>query len=205
VISFVQDGVYKKCFTVKKQGTELDAFTGKEYISPYINQSVLEYKYSDIEAHWANEKINKLAEVQIGFEGEKFNPDEPISQYDLLRLFAAGIRYRSYLDFSEDELYRILEDEDVITSTERNSGSTVKREDAFVYMIKLDGLDRIAKLDSIFKVKYADGHLVSDGKIGYPAILTGMNIICGDGGNVRPKDEITRAEAAVMVFNYMSR
>ena len=56
-----------------------------------------EFKYSDIKGHWAEEMINKLAEIQIGFKGEKFNPDEPISQYDLLKLFGAGIRYKSYL------------------------------------------------------------------------------------------------------------
>ena len=49
----------------------------------------------------------------------------------------------------------------------------------------------------------ADGNLLSDGKIGYPAILTGMGIICGNGGYLKPKTPITRAEAAVMIYNYM--
>ena len=63
-----------------------------------------------------------------------------------------------------------------------------------MYMVKLDGLDKVAKLQDIFKVEYADGNLISKGKIGYPAILTGMKVICGNGGKVRPQDEITRAE-----------
>ena len=91
----------------------------------------------------------------------------------------------------------------ILTEAEKNPEGQVRREDAFVYMVRLDGLDKVAKLQDIFKVEYADGNLISKGKIGYPAILTGMKVICGSGGKVRPQDEITRAEAAVMVYNYM--
>ena len=79
----------------------------------------------------------------------------------------------------------------------------VTREDAFVYMVKLDGLDKVARLNGIFKVEYEDENLISYDKIGYPAILTGMGIICGNGGKLRPQDFITRAEAVSMVYNYM--
>lgn len=197
------EGVYKVCYTMSRYGIEICATTGEEYNSPFIYQNGRKYQYSDLEGHWAKEKIEKLAEIQIGFNGEKFNPDEPITQYELLKMFAAGVRYRSYLDFDEDELYRILADEGVVTYEEKSPESKVKREDAFVYMIRLDGLEKVAKLQDIFKVEYADQNLISPGKIGYPAILTGMNIICGNGGTLRPRDEITRAEAAVMVYNYM--
>ncbi len=196
-------GKYKVCYTMSRYGVEISATTGEEYKSPIVNNDSKNYQYSDLEGHWAKEKIEKLAEIQIGFNGEKFNPDEAISQYDLLRLFAAGVRYSHYLDFGEDELYRILADEGIITNEEKNPDNKVKREDAFVYMVKLDGLDKVAKLQNIFKVEYADGNLISKGKIGYPAILTGMKVICGNGGKVRPQDQITRAEAAVMVYNYM--
>ena len=91
----------------------------------------------------------------------------------------------------------------ILAEEEKNPDGQVLREDAFVYMVRLDGLDKVAKLSNIFKVEYADGNLLSEGKIGYPAILTGMNIICGNGGYLKPKTPITRAEAAVMVYNYM--
>ncbi len=198
-------GSYKACYTVSEYGTEIDAFTGEKYNSYYGYETNGVYKYSDLSGHWAEEKINKLAEVQIGFEGEEFNPDEYISQYDLLRLFAAGIRYKSYLDYSEDDLYNEFINEKILAEDEKAPDGKVNREDAFVYMVRLDGLERVAKLYSIFKVEYADGNMIAKEKTGYPAILTGMNIICGDGGYLRPKDGITRAEAASMVYNYMMR
>lgn len=197
-------GKYKVCFGVKTPGAEIDAFSGGKY-DPYSNQSSIELRYSDIKGHWAEEMINKLAEVQIGFKDEKFMPDEDITQSDLLRLFAAGTRHKTYLDFSEEELYRILMDEEIIPEGEKRPDSAVKREDAFVYMIRLEGLEKVAKLSEIFKVSYADQDVLTKEKTGYAAILTGMNIICGNGGKLRPLDNITRAEAAVMLYNYMTR
>ncbi len=197
------DGEYKVCYTVSEYGTEVDAFTGEKY-NPYGRaENGGEYKYSDLEGHWAKDKIMKLAEAQIGLEGEKFNPDEPITQFDLLRLFAAGIWHNGYLDYDEDELYEEFVYSEIISADEKNPDSTVKREDAFVYMIRLEGLEDVAKLSEIFKVEYKDGNQISEGKVGYPAILTGMGIICGNGGEVRPQAAITRAEAAVMIYNYM--
>ena len=198
----MSDGKYQQCYTLKNPDIQLDAFSGQEYKEEgYYEQQ--NYEYSDIKGHWAEEKINKLAEIQIGFEGEIFNPDAPISQYDLLRLFAAGIHFQNYITYPEDMLYENFIYDGILTEEERNPDGQVLREDAFVYMVRLDGLDKVAKLSNIFKVEYADGNLLSDGKIGYPAILTGMNIICGNGGYLKPKAPITRAEAAVMVYNYM--
>ena len=196
------DGKYKLCFGVKNNNTEIDAFTGEKYQSYKTSEN---FEYSDITGHWAEDAINKLSEVQIGFDGEKFTPDDAIKQSDLLKLFAAGTRHKSYLEFESEELYKILIDEEIISGSEKNPDSAVKREDAFVFMIRLQGLGKVAKLNEIFKVTYADQELLTKEKTGYAAILTGMNIICGNGGKLRPQDNITRAEAAVMLYNYMTK
>ena len=195
-------GEYLPCYTLEKNNVYVDAFTGKEY-SEYKYTEKQNYEYSDIKGHWAEEQITKLAEIQIGFDGSQFNPDSPISQYDLLRLFGAGIRYQSYLTYSEDMLYENFINEGILTESDKNPEGQVLREDAFAYMVRIDGLEKVAKLSDIFKVEYADENLLSEGKIGYPAILTGMGIICGNGGYLKPKTPITRAEAAVMIYNYM--
>ncbi|MBR3943398.1 MAG: S-layer homology domain-containing protein [Clostridia bacterium] len=33
--------------------------------------------------------------------------------------------------------------------------------------------------------------------------LSGLGVICGDGGNLRPQDSLTRAEAIVLVYKYL--
>ncbi len=200
-IYIVTDGVYNVCYTVSDI-IMLDAITGEKYLERGTEE-LEEFKYSDLEGHWAKEMINKLAEIQIGFESEKFNPDEAITQYDLLRLFGAGTRYKSYLNTDQETLYQDLIDEGILTGEEKVPDATVTRESACVYMIRFGGMEEVAKLSDIFRVEYADKNLISDGKIGYPAILTGMGVICGDGGRLRPQDAITRAEAVVMLYNYM--
>ena len=201
-IYVMSGGEYKLCWTLSEYGVQLDAFTGNRYKeAKYVENQP--FVYTDISGHWAEEKIKKLAEMNIGFEGDKFYPDAPITQYDLLRLFAAGVLYQSYLTYPEDSLYENFIYDGILTEAEKNPEGQVLREDAFVYIIRLDGLEKVAKLSNIFKVEYADGNLLSKGKIGYPAILTGMNVICGNGGYLKPLDPITRAEAVTMVYNYM--
>ncbi len=195
-------GVYVPCWTLDRYGVKIDALTGKEYVVNSYNQQQ-GFEYTDIKGHWAEEKIRKLAEINMGFEGENFYPDAPITQYDLLRFFAAGIHYQNYLTYPQDMLYENFIYDGILTEEEKNPDGQVLREDAFVYMVRLDGLEKVAKLSDIFKVEYADSHLLSEGKIGYPSILTGMNVICGNGGYLKPKTPITRAEAAVMVYNFM--
>lgn len=196
-------GSYKVCYAVSEYGTKVDAFSGNEYAVEQYALLPANYKYSDINGHWAEPKIIKLAEAQLGFEGEFFNPDKSITQLELLRLFAAAMRYKSYLTYPEENLYEELVEDGILTKEEVERDGKVMREDAFVYMVRLEGLERIAKHPEIFKVEYADGNLISSEKTGYPAILTGLGIICGNGGKLRPNEAITRAEAAVMVYNYL--
>ncbi len=197
-------GSYKVCFTVSNYDVEIDAFSGEEY-NPYGAYQIKQYEYTDIENHWAGEKIAKLAEVQIGLAGDTFRPDDAIKQIDALRLLAAGTRGRYYVDYSEEDIYREFIDGGILTEEEKNPEKLVTREEAFVYMIRLADLDDVAKLSDIFKVEYEDGHLLSEGNIGYPAILTGMGVVCGNGGKLRPQDTATRAETAVMVYNYLTK
>ena len=69
----------------------------------------------------------------------------------------------------------------------------------------MSGLEEVANLQGIFKVEYADRDEVSDELLGYAAILSGMKVISGDGGYLRPNDNITRAEAETVLYNYMNR
>ena len=43
-------------------------------------------------------------------------------------------------------------------------------------------------------------------KKGYTAILSGMNVIKGDEyGNFNPSQNLSRADAAIMIYNYLSK
>lgn len=199
------DGKYKVCFTASDR-ILIEAFTGERYLNNFDVNNSLGEDFALLSNHWAAEKVNKLAEIQIGFRDDEFSPDTEITQCDLLRMFCAGMIHKRYLDYSPQMLHdECVDVYELLPEEEWNPGGFVKRQQAFEIMIRLAGLEDVAKLKDIFKVEYEDSNLIKNEEIGYPAILTGMGVICGDGGKVRPQDAITRAETAVMLYNYLAR
>ena len=71
-------------------------------------------------------------------------------------------------------------------------------------MVRFLGYEKIAKAEEIFTTKFADQNLISEGKLGYASILSGLKVINGNGGLVKPKDILTRAEAFVMIYNLLT-
>ena len=197
------DGVYKQCYTLDDKYIQIDAFTGEKF--DITHKALNMYEYNDIEGHWAEDAIKGLAEKGIGLNDEYFSPDDEISQEELLKLFAAGIWYVECLNYDAEQLYSRALRSGIIEKGEISADNSVKRGEAFKYIIRMSGLEEIANLQGIFKVEYADREEVSDELLGYAAILSGMRVISGDGGYLRPNDNITRAEAATILYNYMNR
>ncbi len=197
------DGVYKQCYTLDDKYIQIDAFTGEKF--DITHKALNMYEYNDIEGHWAEDAIKGLAEKGIGLNDECFSPDDEICQEELLKLFAAGIWYVECLNYDTEQLYSRALRSGIIEKGEISADNSVKRGEAFKYIIRMSGLEEIANLQGIFKVEYADRDEVSDELLGYAAILSGMKVISGDGGYLRPNDNITRAEAVTMLYNYMNR
>lgn len=194
-------GVYKKVFSLDRYSMQINAITG-EAMEGYVDQKK-DYSYTDIEGHWAAAAAEKLAEIQIGFEGDNLNPENSVKQEEFLRFIASGIYSKHYSEYTREDLYRILINDGILKENEKSPDSSVTREQAFVYIIRFAGLEKVAELSDIYKVSYADGHLLSGGKIGYAAILSGLGVVCGDGGYLRPTENLTRAEAIVMLYRYL--
>lgn len=190
---------YKKAVSLEKRSVELDALSGK-----IKNESTAsEYLYSDIAGHWAEEAATKLSEIQIGFAGGLLEPDKRMTQEEFLRLAASAIIGQYYGKNATEEFYEMLIRDKLVSEGEKAPDAEITREDAFVYVVRMAGYERVAKLTNIYKVSYADQSLLSEDRIGYAAILSGLSVICGDGGNLRPKDALTRAEAMVLVYKYL--
>ncbi len=194
-------GVYRWVYTLDCYSMQINAVTG-EAMDGYVYENK-NYSYSDIENHWVKESAEKLAEIQIGFDGDMLNPEACVTQEELLRFLASGIYSKYYAEYSEEDLYEHLINNNILTEEEKSPESLVTREQSFVYIIRFANLERVAKLSDIYKVSYADGNLLSEGKIGYAAILSGLEIICGSGGKLRPQNNLTRAEAITMMYRYL--
>jgi len=83
---------------------------------------------------------------------------------------------------------------------EKNADGNVTRIDAAKFIARAMGYGNIAKLD-IYRPMFND--IKND--VGYASILAGLNILSGDGnGNFIPDGVLTRAQALIMIYNYLN-
>ena len=195
-----EDGIYKLCFAANYNNyIEIDATTGK----PFDYAAERTGEYSDISGHWCEKTIQKLADVGIALPGDKFNPDEAITGKDLWSLFDMALCSYPYYKIVNDTL--VCDTIKVIPDSAKDA--PVTREDACVYLASMAGYSKIAKHYDIFRTNFADSDQISPDKIGYAAIMSALGAVSGSNGGsgsmLRPKDNITRAEAAVMLYNYL--
>lgn len=188
----------------------IDALTGKvvyrtgtEYVEPK------KVSYTDISGHFAEKQISVLADFGIYLDGNEFRPDEKITQLDFLSLLSRTLNYYGPVitkDSTQDDinnLYAYLIREGIVTEEEKAPDSTVKREEAVKYIIRALGYNKVAEIKGIFNVSFKDKSEISENLYGYVAIASGLGIVKGDGVSFKPKNDITRAESAVMIYNYL--
>ncbi|MBP3361817.1 MAG: S-layer homology domain-containing protein [Clostridia bacterium] len=183
-----------------ERAVEINALSG-ELINDYPSNIVR--SYTDISGHWAEKQIKCISEHGSGLPGSEFMPDSDITQFDLLRMLASGVSYYR-VDTDEVSFYEGMIRDGIITEEEKNPQAAVSREDAFVYLIRFMGLSKIASMNEIFQTGFADGSDISAEKVGSIAILRGYGIVSGDGVSIRPKDNITRAEAAALLYAHLT-
>lgn len=181
-----------------------DAFDGKN-VNFSDNDDITDY--NDIAGHYASEAINTLRRFGIGFAGGKFEPDRIITQGEFLALLETIFDYgrtpiilKAGYDFTNVYNYGIRNN--IITADEKNSETPLTRETACVMLIKAMGYDEIASLNGIYVSIFTD----VSAENGYIPILTAMGVVNGAGnGKFEPEAELTRADAIIMLYNYLSK
>ena len=182
----------------------LDAYTGKIKQNEYAERKIPEY--TDISGHYAENAIKTLAKYGIGFESGEFKPDEIITQQEYAALLVSTfVNYSPIILKSGAELDRFYTQafgNDIIRESDTEPTAALTREKAAVYMIRAMGAEKYAELSGIFKPMFPD---ISE-KVGYISILAGMKVFCGDEkGNFNPKKQLTRAEAIMTIYNYLTK
>lgn len=167
----------------------LNALTGK--MVGYDNEEITDdsYTYSDISGHYAEEQIKKLAKFNIGFTGGQFKPDENITESEFENLMSSIFN-------------RIVPINENAEEREKTKDNAITRETAAILMIRAMGAEDYAKYNDIYTQPFKD---VTENK-GYISLLSAMGVINGDdSGNFNPNKLLTRAEAAVMIYNYLNK
>ncbi len=161
--------------------------------------------YTDIQGHYCESIINKLSVYGIGFEDDTFRPDEVITQKDFVALLVSVVSRNNaiILEKSMDytSYYNRADSLGIIKEDENSPDSSVTRESAAVYMVRALGFEEIAKLDEIYVSGFSDVQT----NIGYISILSGLGVVDGFEGVFNPQKNLTRADAMIMIYKYLSR
>ncbi len=161
--------------------------------------------YTDIDGHYAKEQIQTLAAYGIGFETTELLPDSIITQKEFVALLTDSVLRRdpiilhSSLDYSIHYLRAAANG--ILLPGEEAPDSAVTRELAAVYMIRAAGYGEIAAFEDIYVSEFAD---VTSYK-GYISLLSAMGVISGYDGLFNPQKPLTRADAMIMIYNWLSK
>lgn len=187
----------------------VDAKTGKVVTSdPYAGN--ITYSYSDLGGCFAKTQIETLAKYGIGFAGGTFQPTAQLTQLDMLLFLvsANGTYYQagSMTDSEVDALYNTAYSLHILTRADRDPDRLITRAALAKTIVSMSGYGKAANLTSIYTCGFADDNQIAAEDYGYIAIAKGLGIIKGNASNkFLPKNVATRQEAAIMLYNFMSR
>ncbi len=201
--------------------TEKDTKSEKDTERGIGNTDSGDSEFDDISDHWAEDYIEYLHDKGIfkGVTDDLFMPDISTKRGDFAlvldrMLELDNITSVDALDFTDvpaDSYYA-----EAIANCSRSDlfigygngefkpEKAITREEMFVIIAKLNNTD-IDRVDLSVLDDFADGHTVSEWAKPYTAALVEAGIIVGDNGNINPSAEITRAEMATIIYNYITQ
>ncbi len=190
----------------------VNAKTGECYDWNMGQESESPEKYElqeDIRGHWAENAVKALADngIVISYD-EKFRPDEAITQKEIaliVECFDGGYRPYEATESDYNSYIERLVRREVIKSSEKNPDKKVTREECAAYLVRMFGYGSAAELTGIFKTGFSDEVKISADKVGYVAIAKGLGLVSGNGGKFNPKNNVTRAEIATMLYNALDK
>ncbi len=168
------------------------------YISPFngeqlddsgkVYKKAAAYAYEDITDQAKYKSVLLLADMNIGFEGGKFLPEQPITIGELNSILNK-IGYAVYHDTAD----KAAEDASLIT-----------REEISQLFIDKLGLTKMAALSGIYKTGFYDENSINTKYFGAVALAKGLGIVKGDTTNkFNPTLKVTRADAIDMIIGYI--
>lgn len=164
--------------------------------------------YTDLASEPERAKIEKLAQFGIGFPGGEFKASQTLTEKEMLAFFLSAVGMSFSADMEQQELDNLYSSARSygLYDGQRHPDKTVTRTDAVRSLVSALGYSEIASLTGIYAVPFSDAGEIGEANLGYVALAKGLRIVSGDTkGTFRPNSALTRREAAVMLYNLMSR
>ena len=172
------------------------------------------YRFSDIaEVEWAIKAIEDLTNKGIlnGVGDRKFNPNGTVTREQFVKMLCVALNLTeeaeiTFTDIVADDwsapYIRKAVKAGLISGVDENTfgyGVGISRQDIAVI------LHRTIK-DTKGTANFADNANIADYAVDAVGALSGLKILNGfEDGSFRPQDSCTRAQAAVIIYNYLNR
>ena len=177
-------------------GDYLDPFTGAaiDYSGAPRIETAAQTDYDDIAGHWCEDVVRRLADNGIVMWSGAFEPDKTMTQFEFLQFLMRIEPYYYYgyspaMFFADRNIDIKIDDDKIIT-----------KQDAAWIITQYLGYAKLAEQPEWFIYPFSDD--VSDDFKGCVTICYMLGIISGDGaGSFGAYDNITRAQAAMMLYN----
>jgi len=179
----------------------VDAATGK--VQTATDGSTVTYTYDDIDSSPRKSAIEALGAAGVGLSGEKFQPRAAITQRVAAELLLQACGYSDAADWDDDTLGREAAYMGFISASDWNPDSWMTRMDFLRAMIGASPYGKAAALTGVWSVSYSDAGSVDAGDLGFAAVAQALGVVTD--GNLSPAITCTRAFAAQVLYNYMTR
>jgi hypothetical protein len=167
----------------------ISPFTGEQLnYSGEVYQETKPYHYQDLKDEVTYRNILLLSDMNIGFEGENFLPNQAITVGEISEL----------LD-KIGNVYYYAEKK----TTEKDNRLITREEIAQTFIEKL-GLTKVAKISGIYKTGFSDESSIDEKYLGAVALAKGYGLMKADGENkFNPKNNISRLDAVNLILSYI--
>lgn len=191
--------------------SNIDAFAGSLLDNngkPFMTDSAIEY--TDIKDSYAERQIKVLTENGIALPGKQLNPTQSITQRDFLFLLHKTVNPYFEIKLTgeskdDETLYNALTEAGILKDGEKAPNSVITRQDAAKFLVRALNYDKVAAISKgIYTLPFKDASQIKPALVGYIAIAYGLNIIQGDQGKFNPNGNLTRADAFILLYNYLN-
>lgn len=159
--------------------------------------------YSDLDGYWGKAQLEELASYGVGWTGGEARPAAKLTQVDLIALMASA---EGYGGATSDDLYDYAYSRGILTRDRRSDDKVLTRGETVRLLLDGMGYTEAANLKDIYRCAFTDADAIPAELVGYAALAQGLGLVKGDGaGGFAADREMTRGEAAVMLWQYMKR
>lgn len=166
------------------------------YISPFTGEQLdydgkvykkeKPYTYLDITDAEKYRDVMLLSDMNIGFEGEYFKPEAPITIGEMNKL----LEKVGYYGINSDTNYQ--------------ESQLITREEVAQLFINKLGLEKVSAIKGVYKTGYQDESNIQQKYLGAVALAKGLGLMEGDKDNkFNAKSNVTRLDAVTLILNFI--